>query len=110
MSQNPSAPATVFATPEETAAAQEAMTTEWSTWVAKTDIAYNGVVCYTAGDPVAVTNVERYKYDEQGLVGHPEDEDVQQIIRQIHEAAAPDQSVAVIPRISMAVPVLTEGE
>jgi len=41
---------------------------EYSTFVATADISFNGVPAYRAGHPVPVSNVEKFRYDEQGLV------------------------------------------
>lgn len=41
---------------------------EYSTFVATSDIKFNGAPAYRAGQPVPVSNVEKYRYDEQGLV------------------------------------------
>jgi hypothetical protein len=41
---------------------------EYSTYVATADISFNGVPAYRAGHPVPVSNVRKFRYDEQGLV------------------------------------------
>ena len=41
---------------------------EYSTFRAKVDIPYGGVVAYRKGQAVPVSNVEKYGYHEQGLV------------------------------------------
>ena len=41
---------------------------EYSTWRAKSPIYHEGAIAYQPGQPVPVSNVELYKYDEQGLV------------------------------------------
>ena len=46
----------------------EAELAEYSTFVAAADIKFNGVVAYRAGQPVPVSNVEKFHYDEQGVV------------------------------------------
>lgn len=46
----------------------EAELAEYSTFRAKVDIPYGGVVAYRAGQPVPVSNVAKFKYDDQGLV------------------------------------------
>lgn len=46
----------------------EAEAVEYSTFVASSDIYHDGQVAYRPGHAVPVSNVELYKYDEQGLV------------------------------------------
>lgn len=46
----------------------EAEAAEYGTYVATADILFGSVVAYRAGQAVPVSNVEKYKYDEQGLV------------------------------------------
>ena len=41
---------------------------EYSTFRAKVPIWHEGFIAYQPGHPVPVSNVERYHYDEQGLV------------------------------------------
>jgi hypothetical protein len=41
---------------------------EYGTFVATADISFNGAPAYRVGHPVPVSNVEKYRYDEQGLV------------------------------------------
>lgn len=41
---------------------------EYSTWRAKVPIYHEGSIAYQPGHAVPVSNVELYKYDEQGLV------------------------------------------
>jgi hypothetical protein len=50
---------------------------EFGTYVAVQDIPYHGVVAYREGDPVPVSNVKKYKYDEDGYVRlvHPPEPD-----------------------------------
>ena len=46
----------------------EAEAAEYSTFRAKVPIYHEGYVAYRPGHAVPVSNVELYKYDEQGLV------------------------------------------
>jgi len=46
---------------------------EYGTFEAVADIYFNGLVAYRPGHPVPVSNVERYRYDEQGLVRRVDD-------------------------------------
>lgn len=48
---------------------------EYSTFRAKVDIPYGGVVAYRKGQAVPVSNVEKFHYDEQGLVERVRGED-----------------------------------
>jgi len=48
---------------------------EYATFRAKVDIYHDGVVAYRPGHAVPVSNVERYKYDDQGLVERVRGED-----------------------------------
>jgi len=41
---------------------------EYSTYVATATILHNGAPAYRAGHPVPVSNVRKFRYDEQGLV------------------------------------------
>jgi hypothetical protein len=41
---------------------------EYATWRAKVPIWHEGFIAYRPGHPVPVSNVEKYHYDEQGLV------------------------------------------
>jgi hypothetical protein len=98
-----SAPAPV-ATPEEVAAFAAAQEEEWGTYVAIHPISYNGVPAYNVGDPVAVSNVRRYKYDEQGLVEKVANKAAQEAIRGVHQSATASEYVAVTP-VALNVPV-----
>lgn len=49
--------------------ARDAQAAEWSTFVALGPIDHEGVRAYNEGDPVPVSNVARYGYDKDGLVG-----------------------------------------
>lgn len=51
--------------PEDFAARQAV---EYGTYVATEAIFYNGARAFNPGDPVPVSHVEQYGYDEQGLV------------------------------------------
>jgi hypothetical protein len=51
--------------PEDYAKAQAE---EYGTFVAKGPIYHDGALAYTEGHPVPRSNVERHKYEEQGLV------------------------------------------
>lgn len=55
----------------EQRAAQEAV--EYGTWRAKYPIQHDGVIAYMPGHAVPVSNVERYGYDEMGLVERVDD-------------------------------------
>ena len=46
----------------------EAQAEEWGQFVAKVKIYYDGVLAYDVGYPVPVSNVEKFDYEEQGLV------------------------------------------
>lgn len=46
----------------------EAEQAEYSTFVATSDIYHDGQVAYRPGHAVPASNVDLYKYDEQGLV------------------------------------------
>lgn len=52
----------------ELAARLEAQRVEYGTWRAKGPIYAGTALAYRAGDPVPVSNVERWKYDEMDLV------------------------------------------
>ena len=56
----------------------EAEAAEYTTWVAVQPIAYGNAIAYQPGAPVPVSNVEQYKYDEQGLVERVRGEDKKQ--------------------------------
>lgn len=47
---------------------QAAQAKEYSTYVAKEVIFLDGARAFNPGQPVPVSHVERFKYDEQGLV------------------------------------------
>ena len=51
---------------------------EYSTYVATADISFNGVPAYRVGHPVPVSNVKKFRYDEQGVVKHVRGEERQQ--------------------------------
>jgi hypothetical protein len=46
----------------------KAQAEEYGTFVAKGPIYHDGALAYTEGHPVPKSNVERHKYEEQGLV------------------------------------------
>lgn len=60
----------------ETRAEQEGA--EYSTYRAVADIPHGNTIAYRAGMAVPVSNVERYKYDEQGLVERVKGDEVVQ--------------------------------
>jgi hypothetical protein len=45
-----------------------AQAVEYGTWTAREDIFHGAALAYAAGQPVPVSNVETYGYDELGLV------------------------------------------
>jgi hypothetical protein len=47
---------------------RKALQDEYGTFVAISPIDHDGARAYNPGDPVPVSNVTEYKYDEQGLV------------------------------------------
>lgn len=53
---------------EELEKLRAAQQVEYGTWVATEQITHLGALAYHEGDPVPVSNVERYGYDKQGLV------------------------------------------
>lgn len=53
---------------DDQAALVKAQAEEYGSFVAVTNIPHDGVLAYAAGHPVPKSNVEKYKYDEQGLV------------------------------------------
>lgn len=48
---------------------------EYATFRATADIPFGGVIAYRKGQAVPVSNVEKYQYDEQGLVERVSGED-----------------------------------
>lgn len=99
-----SAPAPV-ATDEEVAKRAEAAETEYGTYVALQPIAFNGTPAYNAGDPVPVSNVQKYKYDEQGLVAKVSTAAAQKVVAAIHESGANSGPSEVPSPVSLNVPV-----
>ena len=91
------------ATPEEVVAYAAAQEEEWGTYVAAYDYAHNGTPTYRQGDPIAVTNVKRYKYDESGLAVKIATKSGQDIARALHESANPDP--VAVPTVSLNIPV-----
>lgn len=53
----------------------EAEAAEYGTFRAKQDIPFDGVIAYRKGQAVPVSNVEKFKYDEMGLVERLRGED-----------------------------------
>lgn len=96
------APAPI-ATAEETAKLAAAQEQEWGTYVAVQPIAFNGVPAYNVGDPVPVSNVQRYGYEADGSVAKVGSAAAQKLIAAIHEG--PQAPIAVQPTVSLNVPV-----
>ena len=72
-------------TPEKAFQARaKAEAAEYSTWRAKYPIPHGNTIAYQPGHVVPVSNVEKYKYDEQGLVEKVSGEEKTQL-----EQAAP---------------------
>jgi hypothetical protein len=61
---------------------------EYTTWRAVAPIPFGNAIAFMPGQPVPVSHVEQYKYDEQGLVERVRGEDKQQAA-----AAVPGTSV-----------------
>ena len=107
MNDSTPSPQTPLATAEETAAFVEAQAKEYGTYVAVAPISFNGVPAYNAGDPVPVSNVEKYGYLDQKLVAKTNSKAAQDMVRAIHEAnlAAANQAVPVVEPVSLGVQI-----
>jgi hypothetical protein len=81
----PTQPGVVLATEDEVKRRKQEVDDEWGTYVAVADITHNGVMAYTAGDPVPKSNAERYGYEQEGLVKRVDSAEAQDVIRQLHE-------------------------
>ena len=102
---------TPLATAEETSEFVEAQVKEYGTFVAIAPISFNGIPAYNIGDPVPVSNVERYNYERDNLVARIDNEAGQRMIREIHEST--QQAMREVPvqqPVSLGVPVLSEEE
>jgi len=94
---------TPVTTPEEVSAFAEAQQAEYGTWFAVSAISHNGSPAYNIGDPVPVSNVAKYKYDEQGLVAKVGSKAGQDIIAAL--ATPADVNAEVPAPVSLNVPV-----
>ena len=90
-------------TPEEVAAFAEIQEKEYGTFFAVAPISFNGSPAYNVGDPVPVSNVNKYKYDEQGLVAKVGSAAGQKVIGAL--ATPADVSAEVPAPVSLNVPV-----
>jgi hypothetical protein len=98
-------PAVPLATAEETAKRAQEQAVEYGTYVANQTIFFNGVIAYQPGHPVPVSNVKKYKYDEQGLVYKIDSKAGQELIRSLHEATTGGVIEQVETPVSLGVPV-----
>lgn len=79
----------VVTTPEEVEQLRAEQATEYGTYVAVAPISFNGAPAYNPGDPVPVSNVQRHKYDEQGLVAKVGTKAGQELITALATPAEP---------------------
>lgn len=93
------------ATPDEVAALRKEQESEYGTWVAVQPIQFNGVLAYLPGEPVPVSNVARYGYDQAGLVAKQTTKAGQEVIVAVHEAAQNTGPTEVAPPVSLSVPI-----
>jgi hypothetical protein len=99
---------TPLATADEVKVRAAEQKKEWGTYVAIGPIHHNGVLAYTAGDPVPVSNVELHGYDNDGLVAKVDTKAGQDVIRELHEnggVLSGAVSPPALPPVSMGVPV-----
>jgi hypothetical protein len=94
---------TPVASPEDVEQLRSAQAAEYGTWVATASISVNGTPAYNAGDPVPVSNVQKFKYDEQGLVSKITTKAGQDVIVAI--AGAGSATGAPVEPVSLNVPV-----
>lgn len=97
------APEVPFATAEEKAAFVEEQVAEYGTYVAVSPISFNGVPAYNIGDPVPVSNVEKYGYEKDGLVAKINSKAAQDMVRAIHESNAGAQEQVAVQPVSLGV-------
>jgi hypothetical protein len=64
---------------------------EYSSFVATSDIYHDGEVAYRPGHAVPVSNVERYKYHDQGLVKQLRGEEKAQAAAAVTDDVTPVQ-------------------
>jgi hypothetical protein len=102
---NTNTPAPAVATPEEVQSFRAEQEKEWGQYVALAPISFNGAPAYNAGDAVPASNVAKYKYDEQGLVGKVGAKATNEVIRSIANAASAEQVADVGAPLSLNVSV-----
>ena len=93
------------ATPEETQTFRSAQEKEWNTYVAVQPISFNGSPAYNPGDPVPVSNVERYGYEADGLVVKITTKAGTEAIKKLAEAATAQPTVDQAAPVSLNVSV-----
>jgi hypothetical protein len=104
MPDNKAATPPPLATPEEVAERRDEQQKEYGEYVAVAQISFNGALAYNVGDPVPVSNVNRYKYDEQGLVQKVGSKAAQEVISRL--AASVEQVVVEQPApVTLGVPL-----
>lgn len=100
------AKAAPVATPEQVAEHREALAAEYGQYVAIAPITFNGAAAFYPGDTVPVSNVQRHKYDEQGLVAKVSTKAAQDVIRALHgNATSAAANAELPPHVSLGVPV-----
>jgi hypothetical protein len=100
-----SAAPTAVATPEEVQTFRAEQEKEWGQYVAVAPISFNGAPAYNVGDAVPASNVERYKYAEQGLVAKIGSKNANETIRAIANAASAEPAESASAPLSLNVSV-----
>lgn len=98
-------PAAPLANPEEVEARRAEQESEYGTYIAVSQIFFNGTLAYNVGDPVPVSNVERYKYADQGFVAKTNTKAAAEVITALHEAGTQQVVPELPPPVTLGVPV-----
>lgn len=95
-------PTTPTASPEDVAKLAAEQEKEYGTYVAVQPISFNGVPAYNVGESVPVSNVQKYKYDEQGVVAKITSKSAQDVVAAIQSHST---NVDGAPSVSLGVSV-----